>query len=508
MAVSATTSRRGVAIKRADGEPLTRVDLQYDFLRAVFDDQHEVFTDPYAAKDAPSSKVTFRDLYIKAILHSPRATKALKDKMTESSVYAEDFAMLSLLVNVGRVNTTMSFFPEMKTAIRTYHPVPSLQRTNGNMQDAPRIKHILKTSLLEDETKAPPATPADILARCKSGQPPSTSVTNLMFVLAHHSGPVGHIHFDGRLDFTDLFIRTEFSSWSRSRTFLWLCYHYLESSDEEGHSNPFADPEHPSGPPPLIVLTPDQASLENRESPEDSAMTAKLVTQRIRIIESQAAKDSGKISAKVSVNGSIAGDEEGSTNGTFEDLKAKTKRTAPAVTSKAAAKRNGIAESIILTTKEKPKEQNFYTMIPDVDDDDQLIDAFLMQRKAFPKLTAHERFGDSINIISSRIQPLSGLRHSASAGTPYDTPRRHRYSPYNGIRSSSTGKSPRRQRSLFERTWQIVKSADPVDSDEEMGDEEVREDYLQRLRVIGRFAQHYLQDDPASYRPEMDTDIV
>ena len=57
-------------------------------------------------------------------------------------------------------------FPEMKTAIRTYHPVPSLQRTNGNMQDAPRIKHILKTSLLEDETKAPPATPADILARC------------------------------------------------------------------------------------------------------------------------------------------------------------------------------------------------------------------------------------------------------------------------------------------------------------------------------------------------------
>ena len=108
MAVSATTSRRGVAIKRADGEPLTRVDLQYDFLRAVFDDQHEVFTDPYAAKDAPSSKVTFRDLYIKAILHSPRATKALKDKMTESSVYAEDFAMLSLLVNVGRVNTTMS----------------------------------------------------------------------------------------------------------------------------------------------------------------------------------------------------------------------------------------------------------------------------------------------------------------------------------------------------------------------------------------------------------------
>lgn len=54
----------------------------------------------------------------------------------------------------------------MKTAIRTYHPIPSLQRTNGNMQDAPRIKHVLKTSVLDDEAKGCPATPGDILVRC------------------------------------------------------------------------------------------------------------------------------------------------------------------------------------------------------------------------------------------------------------------------------------------------------------------------------------------------------
>ena len=54
----------------------------------------------------------------------------------------------------------------MKTAIRTYHPVPSLQRTNGNMQDAPRIKLILKTSVLEDEAKNPPATISEVLAQC------------------------------------------------------------------------------------------------------------------------------------------------------------------------------------------------------------------------------------------------------------------------------------------------------------------------------------------------------
>lgn len=192
--------RRVVALKRGDGEPLTRVDIQYDVLNTIFSDAHAVFSDPYAAEEG--SKLTFRELYTKAILHSPKATKALKDKMLETPAFAEDFAMLALLVNVGRVNTTMScqssiscvlppqartacgsewaltdthalyaVFPEMKTAIRTYHPVPALQRTSGNMQDAPRIKHILKTSLLEDEAKNPPSTPPDILAQCVRATP-------------------------------------------------------------------------------------------------------------------------------------------------------------------------------------------------------------------------------------------------------------------------------------------------------------------------------------------------
>jgi Ino eighty subunit 1 len=54
----------------------------------------------------------------------------------------------------------------MKTAIRTYHPIPALQKTNGNLQDAPRIKNILKSCLLDGESKAGvPSTPVDILSR-------------------------------------------------------------------------------------------------------------------------------------------------------------------------------------------------------------------------------------------------------------------------------------------------------------------------------------------------------
>ena len=101
--------RRVVPIKRADGEPLTRADIQYDLLHAIFSDPNEVFSNPYIPDDTEAGgKLCFRDLYIGSILHSPKATKALKDKMNDSSEFSLDFAMLSLLVNVGRVNTTMS----------------------------------------------------------------------------------------------------------------------------------------------------------------------------------------------------------------------------------------------------------------------------------------------------------------------------------------------------------------------------------------------------------------
>ena len=57
----------------------------------------------------------------------------------------------------------------MKTALRTYHPVPSLQKTDGNAQDAPRIKNCLKAALLPAEIKGePPSTPEQILEKIVS----------------------------------------------------------------------------------------------------------------------------------------------------------------------------------------------------------------------------------------------------------------------------------------------------------------------------------------------------
>ena len=107
---SNTHHKRNLAVKRQDGEPLTRADLQYDLLEAIFADKHAVFTDPHTTirGDPAGTKVTFRDLYVNALIHSPRCSKMSRDKIRELPLYGNEFAMISLLSNVGRINTTMA----------------------------------------------------------------------------------------------------------------------------------------------------------------------------------------------------------------------------------------------------------------------------------------------------------------------------------------------------------------------------------------------------------------
>lgn len=92
-----------------------REDLQYDFLLALFTNQERCFTDNSSAAQTkprhPSGKATFGELYINSILSSSKCTKIQRDKMNDTPTFARDFAMMCLLVNVGRVNTTLACTP-------------------------------------------------------------------------------------------------------------------------------------------------------------------------------------------------------------------------------------------------------------------------------------------------------------------------------------------------------------------------------------------------------------
>ncbi|KAJ7139854.1 hypothetical protein C8R44DRAFT_765583 [Mycena epipterygia] len=290
-------SRKALPIKRNDAEPLTREDVQYDLLYHIFQDKTNVFHSPI-----PGKLCTFRDLYIHALYNSNKCSKVLKDKMVDTPAFGVELGKISLLTNVGRINTTMAFFPEMKTALRTYHPVPSLQKTDGNAQDAPRIKNCLKAALLASEFKSvPPSTPEEILDKSRAGLHPPTSVVNLIFVLSNHAAPLAGVHFDGSVNFLDLFLPKPLSSQDRARVFLWLMYYYLENPDGQ---NPFDDPysrAHPGKAPLIRKLTKEEESKENVDTQEEKEWGAMMSSQRNAFLSRLVSASDGEKKSKTAV---------------------------------------------------------------------------------------------------------------------------------------------------------------------------------------------------------------
>jgi Ino eighty subunit 1 len=88
-------------LKKDDGIPLWRKDIQYDFLRLVFEDPQVVFTKQSEPQLGPTH--TFADIYLDAMAKSSKCSKILKDKLLTVNM-----AMVCLLVNVGRMNTTLN----------------------------------------------------------------------------------------------------------------------------------------------------------------------------------------------------------------------------------------------------------------------------------------------------------------------------------------------------------------------------------------------------------------
>ena len=131
-------SRKTLAIKRGDSEILTRNDVQYAFLYHVFNDKTLAFTDETPGK--PSTKVNFCDLYVHALYNSAKCSKVMRDKMLETPAFAVEFAKISLLTNVGRINTTMACmcYPTLSTSFALRSPSPSsLSRDENRLAELP-----------------------------------------------------------------------------------------------------------------------------------------------------------------------------------------------------------------------------------------------------------------------------------------------------------------------------------------------------------------------------------
>ncbi|KAG9234464.1 putative Ino eighty subunit 1 [Amylocarpus encephaloides] len=279
-------------LKKDDGEPLWRKDIQYDFLKRIFEDETLCFTNSY---DPTFAKQTFANLYIDAMARSSKTSKILRDKLLTEHEPAKNMAMVCLLVNLGRMNTTLNFFPEMRAQLRTYHAIPSLQahqdpNSYKQLQDAPRLKSILKGA---SEDRPEPNS----LDKIKYEPIPRTNPVNLIFVLAQFAPKATELHFPTDHDFYDLIMRTGLSSESRAKAFLWLMWFYLESdfTEEGAEENPFgAGVDYDTdvrnqGVPRFAVLSKDQEAEENVDTPEEIEYGQVKMRERKRIIEADQA---------------------------------------------------------------------------------------------------------------------------------------------------------------------------------------------------------------------------
>ncbi|KAL4878496.1 hypothetical protein BJY04DRAFT_209191 [Aspergillus karnatakaensis] len=259
-------------LKKEDGIPLWRKDIQFQFLKLVFEDKTPVFTRwPDGQKN-----LDFADIYIDAMARSSKTSKILKDKLQSDKQAAISMAMVCLLVNFGRMNTTLNFFPEMRAQLRTYHSIPSLQAHQDpnaykQLQDAPRLKSILKGA--SEDVDQP-----NNLEKIKRENVPRTNPVNLIFVLAQYAPKVSEVHFFPPRDFFDLVMRSTLSSQSRAKAFLWLMWWYLESdfSREAALNNPFGPGLEGEGTgglplkvPSFDILTEEQADQENVDTPSE-----------------------------------------------------------------------------------------------------------------------------------------------------------------------------------------------------------------------------------------------
>ncbi|KAJ9211349.1 hypothetical protein DTO166G4_7083 [Paecilomyces variotii] len=275
-------------LKKEDGIPLWRKDIQYQFLKLVFEDRTPVFT---RLSDGRKG-MDFADIYIDAMAKSSKTSKILKDKLQNDKQAAISMAMVCLLVNFGRMNTTLNFFPEMRAQLRTYHSIPSLQAHQDpnaykQLQDAPRLKSILKGA--SEDTDQP-----NTIEKIKRVPVPRTNPVNLIFVLSQYAPKISETHFFAPRDFFDLVMRATLSSKSRARAFLWLMWWYLESdfTREAALNNPFGPGLEGEGTgglpikvPAFESLTEEQADAENVDTPEEIQYGQEKQLERKRILE-------------------------------------------------------------------------------------------------------------------------------------------------------------------------------------------------------------------------------
>lgn len=168
------------------------------------------------------------------------------------------------------------------------HQDPHDPHAYKQLQDAPRLKSILKGGV---EDRAEPSS----LNKIKARDVPRTNPLNLLFVICNAAVKVAELHFPPNQEFHDLVMKTNMTSKSRARAFLWIMWFYLESDfTEEGcDENPFGSGVDygvgvaNQGVPELEEMTAEEEEAENVDSPEEIEFGGEMQKKRAKILDAE-----------------------------------------------------------------------------------------------------------------------------------------------------------------------------------------------------------------------------
>src|SRR3569833_1291893 len=207
----------------------------------------------------------------------------------------------------------------MRAQLRTYLAIPSLQAHQDphaykQLQDAPRLKSILKGGA-EDRQEP------NSLDNIKFADVPRANPVNLLFVICQAAAKIAELHFPPNREFHDLIMKTNYTSESRARAFLWIMWFYLESDfTEEGcDENPFGpgvdygvDVAN-QGVPRLDEMTPEEEERENVDPKSEIDFGLAKKEMRAKIIQAdQAFVDTSTKRGSRASRGFVPPDEGGS----------------------------------------------------------------------------------------------------------------------------------------------------------------------------------------------------
>lgn len=268
-------------LKKPDGSYFTRKDIQYKFLSLLLSDKREIFTNVFYGKYLTSlvplrdvydrdgsvtilnvnndefdarrfishEKLTFSQMYLLSLATSSKCSKVLRDKLLLDHQVAFCICVLSLLVNIGRLNTTINFYLEMTSQLRTFHSVPSLQCKNTDpktLQDTPRLKSILKNlpfgnfainlsfSYNEENTDIEKCNIINyIFAMCEHSALINAKFLNEQYIdFVDSKNTSGEAVVRGNCLF-DILDTSYYKPEDRCNVFIWLLYIHLETNITE-----------------------------------------------------------------------------------------------------------------------------------------------------------------------------------------------------------------------------------------------------------------------------------